>query len=286
MTGAAIVASSLVLAGVVGFAAHRASICTVKAVEEIFATRRALMFASFAKTVLWIIAAALVMQILVPESRIETIGWAISLPAILGGLIFGIGADVNGGCAFSTLTRLGAGQVGMVVTMIGFALGVATHAQVPGWTSDLAPGTPFLLRDGGWSIAITAAVGLWAVWEAARIWRGRAAGSTWRQRVAADRYRLSTAAALMGIANAILYARHGTWPYTKVLGYSVRQLAGVEISTDPTLWMLFGALVVGVIVSARLAKSFELEWRPRAAWLGNLAGGRSDGRRRRYDPRG
>ena len=131
MTGAAIVASSLVLAGVVGFAAHRASICTVKAVEEIFATRRALMFASFAKTVLWIIAAALVMQILVPESRIETIGWAISLPAILGGLIFGIGAVVNGGCAFSTLTRLGAGQVGMVVTMIGFALGVATHAQFP-----------------------------------------------------------------------------------------------------------------------------------------------------------
>ena len=131
MTDAAIVASSLVLAGVVGFAAHRASICTVKAVEEIFATRRALMFASFAKTVLWIIAAALVMQILVPESRIETIGWAISLPAILGGLIFSVGAVVNGGCAFSTLTRLGAGQVGMVVTLIGFALGVALTLRFP-----------------------------------------------------------------------------------------------------------------------------------------------------------
>ena len=41
------------LAGLVGFFADRTSICTVKAVEEIFTTRRAFMLLSFAKTVLW-----------------------------------------------------------------------------------------------------------------------------------------------------------------------------------------------------------------------------------------
>ena len=41
------------LAMLVGFAAERASICTVKAVEELMTSRRAFYFLSFAKTVLW-----------------------------------------------------------------------------------------------------------------------------------------------------------------------------------------------------------------------------------------
>jgi len=89
---------------------------------------------------------------------------------------------------------------------------------------------------------------IWVIWELVRLWRGRQAGSTWRQRLVADRYRLSAAAALMGIANAVLYGWHDTWPYTKILGDGARQLAGVETSTDPTQWALFGALVVGVVV--------------------------------------
>ena len=43
----------LFLAMLVGFAAERASICTVKAVEELMTSKRAFYFLSFAKTVLW-----------------------------------------------------------------------------------------------------------------------------------------------------------------------------------------------------------------------------------------
>jgi hypothetical protein len=48
--------TSFALAALLGFAAHRASICTVKAVEEVLTTRRAFMLLSFAKTVLWVMA--------------------------------------------------------------------------------------------------------------------------------------------------------------------------------------------------------------------------------------
>ena len=277
LSALAILVSSLLLAAVVGFAAHRASICTVKAVEEIYATRRALMFASFAKTGLWIMAAVLVMQALVPDIRGQAVGWTVSIAAITGGLIFGVGAVVNGGCAFSTLTQLGAGKVAMLITLLGFALGSAVSADYLGWGSDAVHTVPYLMRAGSWTGAITAVLLIWVLWEVFGLWRGRPAGSTWRQRLVANRYRLSSAAALMGIANAVLYGWHGTWPYTKILGDGVRQLAGIgvgtEASIDPMRWALFGALVVGVVASARIAKSFKLDWRPRAAWLGNLAGG-------------
>ncbi len=57
-----ILAFSAALAGILGFAAHRANICTVKAVEEILTTRRAYMLLSFGKTVLWVILVTLVLS--------------------------------------------------------------------------------------------------------------------------------------------------------------------------------------------------------------------------------
>ena len=156
LSAAAILASSLLLAAVVGFAAHRASICTVKAVAEIYATRRAFVFASFAKTVLWIMAAALVMHALIPEIRGQAMGWMVSLSAIVGGLVFGVGAVVNGGCAFSTLTRLGAGNVAMLATLVGFALGAGIHAQYLEWGTDVTLAVPYLARSGSWTGVITA----------------------------------------------------------------------------------------------------------------------------------
>lgn len=44
------------LAAILGFAAHRASICTVRAVAEILSTGRAYCLLSFGKAVLWVLA--------------------------------------------------------------------------------------------------------------------------------------------------------------------------------------------------------------------------------------
>jgi hypothetical protein len=47
---------SLLLAALMGFAVHRASLCTVKTVAEIFSSRRAYMMATLLKAVLWVVA--------------------------------------------------------------------------------------------------------------------------------------------------------------------------------------------------------------------------------------
>ena len=111
---------SLSLAGLLGFAAHRSSICTVLAVAEVLSTRRAYMLFSFAKTILWVLAISLPLIWLLPGARASGSGWAISVSILAGGFLFGVGAALNGGCAFSTLWKLGDGQLRMLLTLGSF----------------------------------------------------------------------------------------------------------------------------------------------------------------------
>ena len=93
------------LAGVVlGASAHRAGLCTVKAVGKMLTTRRAHVLWSFLKASLWttgILAWAVVLGFTVELGQRPVLA-----SGILGGLIFGLGAGLNGACSFSTLSRL------------------------------------------------------------------------------------------------------------------------------------------------------------------------------------
>lgn len=72
---------SAALAAILGFAAHRANICTVKAVEEILTTRHAYMLISFGKTVLWVILITLAWSWTV--SSIAVVHWKLSYLSII-----------------------------------------------------------------------------------------------------------------------------------------------------------------------------------------------------------
>lgn len=264
---------SLGLSGLVGFAAHRASICTVKAVAEILTTRRAFMLVSFAKTALWVMLVTLALDWAVPTAQGS--GWALSAWSLAGGLLFGMGAAINGGCAFSTLTRLAAGRVSMLLSLAGFCLGVGGHVWL---TSNhlLRPpvaAATYLEPPMPWTLALLAALLLWAVWEGPRLWRTRPAGTPLRALAFADRYRLSTAAFLMGISNAILYASYGTWAYTSVLNRGVGQFMGSTEAVRAIHWYLFAALLAGMFLSAWRKRGFRLDWRPSQLWSLHFSGG-------------
>ena len=96
---------ALVLAFVLGFAAHRASVCTVRAVAEVMHARTSFMFRSIGKSILWILAVTLPFYFLVPGAVLAYSGWQFTLTALAGGLLFGIGAGINGACAYSTMAR-------------------------------------------------------------------------------------------------------------------------------------------------------------------------------------
>jgi len=260
--------ASLALAALLGFAAHRASICTVKAVEEVLTTRRAFMLLSFAKTVLWIMAATAVLLWALPDARVHLAGWRLSLTGLAGGAIFGMGAVLNKGCAFSTLTRLGDGQLAMVPSLAGFALGIVAYGFVnlPVAAPAALTVDAYVAQAGLWPRLLLAVLLFWSLWELWRLWRTRAAAL-------AERYRLSTAALLLGVSNAVLYALHGQWAYTSTLSLGVRHATGAAERPDPVAWGLFLFVVAGMVVSARQRKSFRLRWRPSSVWLSYLLGG-------------
>jgi uncharacterized membrane protein YedE/YeeE len=223
------------LAALVGFAAHRASLCTVRAVEEVFSSRRGFMLLSFVKTMLWVAGVTFVILWAWPESAAPRAAWNLTPHALAGGMIFGAGAVFNGGCSISTLTRLGAGNLGILLSLIGFCLGLWVESRV---------GVPALLSlASAWSKPLLLLVLVWMAFEAVRLVRSWPRDQAWRSRLFAQRYRLSTAAMIMGLSNGLLYAIAGAWAYTSTLSGGVRDLAGDQPGPGPLLWLLFLALL-------------------------------------------
>lgn len=124
---------AIALAFVLGFAAHRASICTVRAVAEVMSARRGSIFFSIGKTMLWVWALVIPVLAFMPAPGIGLAGWSLTGTAILGGFLFGMGAAMNGGCAYSTMARFVDGDGKMLATIIGFAVGVFCFATLAKW---------------------------------------------------------------------------------------------------------------------------------------------------------
>ena len=264
---------SIGLAGLLGFAAQRASICTVKAVLELMTSRRAFMLVSFAKTVVWVVLVTLLLGWWAPVRAGSA--WNLSLIALAGGFLFGLGAAMNRGCAFSTLTGLAAGRLGMLLTLVGFGLGVAGYQALRAQHLIAPPdrGEALMGPSTDWRLILGAGLALWAAWELRRLWRSRPRPAGLRALVLAERYRLSTAALLIGVSNAVLFALWGVWPFTRVLGDEVRLVAGVPVTLEPVHWYLFAGVLAGMLLSAWQSGRFRLVWRPNRLWLAHLTGG-------------
>lgn len=269
-------ASTLALAGVLGFSAHRASLCTVRAVEELLSTRRAYMLAGFAKTVLWVIGiTAISVSLDVGTLSTASSRWALSTQALTGGLVFGVGAVLNGGCAISTLTRLADGNLGMLITLLGFCLGVSSYTLLSGYDviAGATPASPLTLMSG---MAVTVAAivfGIWMFWEITRLWRTRERSHGWWARLTAERYRLSTAALLIGLSNAILYLTVGDWTYTHTLSAEFRAIITSTNTFNLLSWLLFASMLIGMGLSAWQRRQMHLRWRPRSQWWAYFGGG-------------
>ncbi len=238
-------------------------------------TRRGHMLLSFAKIILWVMAITIVLMWLLPDARGPGKQWATSVQGIGGGFIFGVGAVLNGGCAFSTLTRLGDGKVGMLLSLMGFGLGVLGYATLQ-TSLPLPPqqAAPALFDAAApWSPVLIIGLGSWMFWEVGRLWRTRSTTTTWKSLILSKRYRLSTAAALMGLSNGVLYALVGAWTYTGTLGLAAKQLSGMDPGPSAMLWALFIAALIGVAISSLQSGRFQLEWRPSLSWGGYLIGG-------------
>jgi uncharacterized membrane protein YedE/YeeE len=271
----AILVFALVLAMLLGFAAHRASICMVRTIAEIMSARTGYMVASVGKSVLWVWAVAIPIFWLMPALGTGVSGWSLTGLAMLGGFAFGLGAAVNGGCAFSTMARLVDGEGRMLATVVGFAVGVFCFVMLVGrqWLPRPAP-TPALIGELiEWAMVPAFAFLAWAVYEGARLWRTRDAGARFYNLVLAPRYRLSTAALLIGFSGALLFLTFGAFGSTATFSLIIEGAFGTKGWPPTVRWVLLIAILTGMLASTVQRGSFRIDWRPRRGWLVNLSAG-------------
>jgi hypothetical protein len=266
--------SALAAAALLGYAAHRASLCNVKAVLEVLGSGSGFMLASFAKAALW---ATMIYGTLIVLSPSLSVGFQTYEPrslVLLGGFIFGIGAAINGGCSLSTLQRLADGDLGMTLTLLGLGVGLLAWSTFD-WQFAIAHAirVPLIWRSMG-HVAIAAVMLLWllAALEVWRLWRTRPKISFWRL-PASKVYRLSTAAMVIGTLGGLLNILLGSWTYTYYLRNAIYAAQrGTELPRE-FLALLSAALIVGMIASAVQRRSFKLRWSgKREAWK-RVAGG-------------
>jgi len=263
----------LLLAALLGFTAHSASICAVKAVSEVISTGRSHMLNSFGKTAMWILTVMMLAMLVAPDSLVPTLR-APSLLSIFGAFLFGIGAALNGGCAISTVTRLGNGEFRMALTIVGIVLSISA---IDGGLLVLPVAArqtlnPFVL--GSWELRLAVALLLgWAIHETITLWRKRDRSCGLIEGLIHRPWRLSTAAAVIGLTNVAIAVVAGHWAYTGTLRDFVGANIAGRVPPSSLQIALFAALLAGVVCSALLRRTYAFRCQPKAEWLRNLGGG-------------
>jgi uncharacterized membrane protein YedE/YeeE len=261
------------LAAILGFSAHRASICTVRAGAELLHSRRGFMLASIIKSVLWISAITIPFFVVSKTSPLPGGAWQLSVMTTIGGFVFGFGAAMNGACVYSTMARLADGEVAMAVTIAGFGLGIWAFGTLVDatWLSRPSPDLPRLGKLTG--VVPAAILIAFALYEAVRLWRTRPSGRSVSELILAPQYRLSTAAMLIGLAAGLIYVVYGPSGYASTAQQGIEALFGRQAVPEFERWLLVAAAMAEMLLSTLQRGSFRLDWKPRPGWLINLCGG-------------
>lgn len=260
---------SLLLAFALGFSAHRTGICTVAAVGEVMTSGTARTFLSFLKVVAWVILVNGIAALVAPELLTAYLAPSITGGVIAGGFIFGIGAGVNGGCSFATISKLAQGDLHAGLTLPAFVAGAITANHLNPNFPELAIST-YSLAFTDIPTLLLGALAVWGLFELYRL-----IVSTVRHglisSISRKRYRLSSGAAFIGIASGFLYLFNGRWAYsTKIIDYYSDTGASEYVGTIGFYLLL--ALISGAVVSAISSRQLKFSF-ALGKWYRNLVGG-------------
>jgi toxin CptA len=246
---------SLACAVVMGFAIQRGATCTVIAVAEVVNERRFLRLASMIEASLWVLAGLLVAQAL-HLLRAMPPGYAITAFTVLGGVLLGIGAYVNGACVFGAIARLGSGEWSYVATPLGFYLGCVAlgHLRLAA-PPPLAHGSPILTAPPWIALALTALLVVRLVVALARAPTSTGTENMRRRlsdAIAARVWSAHAATIVIGISFFVMLLLVGAWSYTDALADLARGMAHDGAARTVLLMGLLSGAVLGGFTAKRL----------------------------------
>jgi uncharacterized protein len=239
----------LLAAMLFGYAAQKGGFCVVRGIADILERRSIRTFMSFFKCSLWVCLVSWPLWWLFAGVHPAST-FPLTLESVIGGLTFGIGAAINGGCSFGAFTRLAAGDLSFVVSFVAMAIGLAIQHEIS-WSVDVAnvmKGSVIARPGFGPFVLYFVVVGVCAREVALLARAGRGQGIP------------EKAAVLVGICGALLYAFRGSWIYALDPG---RLIEASGATQDWDIASLSAAMLVGAGICAVREGSFRLQasWR-------------------------
>ena len=139
-----IILTSSVCGLVAGFVMHRSSFCVTGMFRDMFLFKDFFMIRML---ILLIVISMFLFQCSMSIGLISTNPFPLlgspSLATVLGGMLFGFGMVLSGGCVVGTLYKMGSGSLLSLVAFIGLLLGSTVYAEIHHLWSGLAKATTF-----------------------------------------------------------------------------------------------------------------------------------------------
>ena len=302
-TGECITAGTSLLLGLAaGFIMHRSDFCMAGMLRDLFLFRSTFKLRILLLTVL---ASMVLIEAARQAGRIDLFPFPgfgpSSLSNLVGGMLFGVGMVLAGGCVAGTLYKMGSGKIVSVVAFAGLIAGSVLYAEFhSGWkafadTMIILPGKVTLAQFVGlqqgtviFIIASLLTIPLFRWWRAGKLVRSSAADGylqPWRAGLLLAS--LVTASVLIiGIPLGITtsYAKAGAWivslfapghaeglSYFKARAFDYpNHLLGITYSGGPgpacddislIQFPLIGGLIAGGFLSVRLLGEFKIHVR-------------------------
>jgi len=237
------------LAVIAGFAAQRGSICSVVAVGDLVRRGDARRFSGFFECAIWSLIVLTAFGEGAGRGAFSDYPWGAR--AALGGAVFGVGAAMNGACAFGTAARLGRGELAFLGTLAGFVLGAFVISQFA------APpaASPVSASVGGGPFILALVAGFVLI-QIVRLVTSDVAPRRAFAALMKPAWPPSLAMAAIGLANAGLLIIFKPWPYSALLVD-----LGAKGHADGALLktLLALAFVLGAGIGALTAGRFRIE---------------------------
>lgn len=232
-----IIALVLASAFAVGLSVNRGSTCAVAAARDWVWHGRIGTSVGFALAVgvagLCAVGARWLFGPVIHLAGDPAIGW----PLLLGGILLGLGASLNGACMFGTLGRIGNGELRFLGMPLGLGIGFAALAWLPTLALPVATASPLASPSlpGGLVMIGFAALARWS-------WRYLARADVRQEGPAGYR----SAMLILGVAGAAGFLLFPGASYGEAVRQSVTGvMMGYAVPVSATLAALGGTLIAG-----------------------------------------
>ena len=249
---------ALTCAGVMGLAVQRGGTCAVAAVEEVVTQQNYRRFRALAEAVFWS-AGLMALAFFVFGKAVPVRTFGVTEWTVLGGVLLGLGAWINGACVFGTVAAIGGGDWAYLFFPVGFLLGCASFDAVLAETG-LASALPQpALATMGFTQFAPVIAALFCAWllfrgrQLVRAIRQRSDDAGWHSLLRGE-WPLHVGTIVVAAAFVLMVLGFGQWAYTDALA----EFARGATRPDEARFGLFGAMLAG-----SLAGGISLrKWRP------------------------